>query len=253
MRGFHAILVKGIKYKSVQMGSLKLDTIHPMGKITFLTASLALLLTWGLYIWTPQDATPVVPIPEIKKSHSVKLEISKPIKTAGISPKKISPKTAPIETPVSGLNEPIEEMSPSDELRDLDSTETITGPNDDVQQRLMHELNRVQVLNSAWLDEKMKFYQEKLHLNEDQITELYRLDEVADEAIREYSQKISDNPTGLSEQEYQDTIRGYVATYEQDAHGILGEDGINQIKNFREEFNSKSYARFGTHVKQMGF
>ena len=183
MRGFHAILVKGIKYKTVQMGSLKLDTIHPMGKITFLTASLALLLTWGLYIWTPQDATPVVPIPEIKKSHSVKLEI----------------------------------------------------------------------LNSAWLDEKMKFYQEKLHLNEDQITELYRLDEVADEAIREYSQKISDNPTGLSEQEYQDTIHGYVATYEQDAHGILGEDGINQIKNFREEFNSKSYARFGTHVKQMGF
>ena len=107
--------------------------------------------------------------------------------------------------------------------------------------------------SNAWLEEKKQFYQEHLHLSDEEILELYHIDDVADEAIHELTQKLSDNPAETSEQEYMETVRGVVATYEQDAHGILGDDGIAQMKEFRTRFNDKSYARFGTHVKQMGF
>ena len=122
-----------------------------------------------------------------------------------------------------------------------------------IQNTIATELNRAQILNNAWLEEKKKFYQENLHLSDDEIQELYSLDAVADEAIHELTQNLSDSPAETSEQDYMDSVKRVVPTYEQDAHGVLGDDGIAQMKEFRERFNDKSYARFGTHVKQMGF
>jgi hypothetical protein len=116
-----------------------------------------------------------------------------------------------------------------------------------------HELDRARLVEESWTEEKQSFYRDALNLNEDEMVELHRMNETADSQIKEIVQKISDNPSALSDKELHDSYQGVLETYERRAKGILGDDRLNQLKKFRDDFNTKTYARFGTHVKQTGF
>ena len=225
-----------------------------MGKIFFLTCTVATLITWGLITWNQNDLRPV------KVTHTSESNTQHPLaaraSSLGVKPARDQndhPKISAITASQSRPREPAVDQAPSTESEPMELTEPRDMARDDFQKTIANELNRAQSLNNAWLEEKKQFYQENLHLSDEEILELYHIDDVADEAIHELTQKLSDNPAETSEQEYMETVRGVVATYEQDAHGILGDDGIAQMKEFRTRFNDKSYARFGTHVKQMGF
>lgn len=224
-----------------------------MGKILFLTCTVALLITWGPIDWNQKQSKAVQATPALVANTEKSLTKFRPLTADTTSHKNSSPKVTAVKPSDSKSSAPKGDEAPPNDSDQLDLSELRDTPKDDLQTTIATELNRAQVLNNAWLEEKKQFYQEKLHLSDDEIHELYSLDEVADEAIRELTQKLSDNPAETSEQEYMDTVQRIVATYEQDAHTILGDDGIVQMKEFRERFNDKSYARFGTHVKQMGF
>jgi hypothetical protein len=224
-----------------------------MGKFLILTSSL--LMAWLVLAWSHKDEGPKELISEVKVTKAPRSVPPKSATrtTSGITPQKNSNPPPQLKTPISGSSEPDVETPRSEEPSEKDTTEGSGFPGISVEARMIHEMDRLRDLNDTWLREKKQFYEESLHLNDEDIGELYRLYDVADAAIKEYIQKISDAQLDPTEKEYEAAIKDFVTTYEQEAYAVLGEEGFNKTRNFREDFNTKSYARFGTHVRQMGF
>ena len=114
-------------------------------------------------------------------------------------------------------------------------------------------MEKARIAMERWVKQKTLFYIFELKMNQNDLERLEKAEAISGEKIQRLVAAMAQKPPHISQQELHQRLWDIRNEEEATFQDIAGQNGLEEAKKFREDFNNKLFVNFGTSISITGF